>query len=163
MFTRFSKPLRIISAALLAFVTVGGGAYVYAQTLYPTLSKMAGNELFEVYGLKTGTHVYVTAKQITSQSGYYKSSPATGFNYTFSNNVTWAAFSNTAADSTATITLAPSPSDGARECMFSVGGVSTLTLNANTGQSINNAVTSLTADVAACYLYSASNTTWDRN
>lgn len=154
---------RIALAITLALLTVGTATYVIAQTTFPTLSKMTGSELFEVYGLATPTHVYVSARQITSQTGYYKSSPATGFTYTFANTVTRAAFSNTSADSTATITLAPSPSDGARECMFSVGGVTTLTLNANAGQSINNAVTSLTADVAACYLYSASNTTWDRD
>jgi hypothetical protein len=73
------------------------------------------------------------------------------------------AFNLTTTLSAVTIVLAAAPSDGARECIFSGGyGVTTVVVAANTGQSINNAVTSFAANVGACYLYSASNLTWDR-
>jgi hypothetical protein len=62
-----------------------------------------------------------------------------------------------------TIVLAAAPSDGARECVFSADIVTTLVVSANTGQSINNAATSLAANASACYIYSLSNLTWDRS
>jgi hypothetical protein len=46
--------------------------------------------------------------------------------------------------------------------MFSTQIVSTLTVGANTGQSINNNATAFTALGHLCYLYSLSNATWDR-
>jgi hypothetical protein len=63
-----------------------------------------------------------------------------------------------------TVVLAAAPSDGARECIFTSGAaITTLVVAANTGQTINNAVTSLSANTGACYLFSRSNLTWDRN
>ena len=85
------------------------------------------------------------------------------FTFTFGNSQTFAAFAPSTTLATGVVTLAPNPSDGARECVFSTQIISTLTLNANTGQSIVNAATALTANGSACYIYSLSNATWNRS
>jgi hypothetical protein len=65
-------------------------------------------------------------------------------------------------------TFAPNPSDGARECMYSNQTVTAATPVANTTVNpqvvnANNTITSLTASTRVCFLFSASNLTWDRD
>lgn len=99
----------------------------------------------------------------TSQSEYTKVAPVTGFALTFRNFQTYLLLSPTGGLAAGTVTLAPAPADGARECIFSTQTISTLTVSANAGQAINGAVTTLAANTGACYLYSITNLTWDRN
>ena len=66
------------------------------------------------------------------------------------------------------INFAPNPSDGARECVYANQTVTTAYPTANTtvnAQVVNasNTITSLTASTRTCFLYSASNLTWDRD
>lgn len=103
---------------------------------------------------------------VTNVYGYYKSptSIANGFNYQFGTNVTYAQLGNASAISSGYIYLAAAPLDGARNCFFSIGGVTALTLYAGTtSQTLNNAATAMVANTGICYLYSQSNTTWDRD
>ena len=59
--------------------------------------------------------------------------------------------------------MAPNPVDGANECVFSTQIITALSISANAGQSINNAITTLGALGSACYRYSLSNLTWDQS
>lgn len=93
---------------------------------------------------------------------YTKFAVGTGFSYTFTNNQTDMLFEPSGTISAGTITLGPTPADGAMECFFSTQTISSLTLNANAGQTLNNAVSSLSANARNCYLYSLGNTSWDR-
>ncbi len=63
------------------------------------------------------------------------------------------------------INFAPAPSDGARECVYANQTVTTAYPTANTGQTVNasNTITAMTASTRYCFLYSASNLTWDRD
>lgn len=106
---------------------------------------------------------YVTPAQITSQSGYAKYTPGTGFVYTFGNSQTYMAISPSGTLAWGYFYLAANPSDGARNCIFTTQILTGATVYANVGQSINGAVTSFTANSGACYLYGLSNTTWDRD
>ena len=58
--------------------------------------------------------------------------------------------------------MAPNPGDGQMACLFSTQTQTALTLSANTGQTINNAITAMTALTSYCYVYSATNAAWDR-
>lgn len=119
----------------------------------PNGSPVAGNQ-------------YATPALITNVYGYYKSPTtiANGFKYLFGTNVTYAQFGNASAISSGYVYLASNPSDGARNCMFSIGGLTAVIVYpGTTSQTINNAITALAANTGVCYLYSASNTTWDRD
>lgn len=69
----------------------------------------------------------------------------------------------TSTISALTITLNPNPDDGQVNCFYTKPIVTALTLSTPpTGQTLNDAVTATTATTRYCYLYSASNLTWDR-
>jgi hypothetical protein len=61
-----------------------------------------------------------------------------------------------------TIDLRISPDDGQINCFYTKPAITTLTLTAASGQTLNDAITSASATTQYCYLYSASNTSWDR-
>ena len=94
---------------------------------------------------------------------YTKRTPVTGFSYTFGNFEKDMTFTPAGTLSSGTVVMAAAPIDGGRACIFSTQIVTTLTLSANTGQSINNAISALSANVRYCYIYSIGNTTWDRS
>lgn len=115
-------------------------------------------------------NVYASQGQITNAWGYYKSPAAfTGqFLYQFLSNpapTTMAQFESSSTIAQAYIYLATNPSDGSMNCMYSKSTVTALTLYAGTAtpsQTLNDAITAMTAATRYCYLFSASNLTWDR-
>lgn len=64
---------------------------------------------------------------------------------------------------TGTITMPASPDDGTVVGVSTTQTVTSLTVSANTGQSINNAVTTLTAGSTVSYIYRATDKTWYKN
>ncbi len=152
----------VIAAVLLAFA----GAIAIAQQVTPPSVTLIHPlaDLVQVVpnGGAQPSSVFATPAQILASGAYYKSVPSTGFTFTFGNTQTRALFRPSTTLSTGTITLPPNPSDGDTPCFWSKNIVTTLTLSANTGQSINDAVTTLGAAGHACYTYSSSNLTWDR-
>lgn len=91
---------------------------------------------------------------------YDYQTPSTGFSYTITSPVTIFVPSGTLA--TGTVTMPASPTDGMRVRIAATQIITALTLNANTGQSILNALTAFTAGGFAEYLFKSSNTTWYR-
>lgn len=155
---------KIAVAAGLAFLLLSGA--VLSQSIsVPQVSVINPTDLFQIIpkGQPVAGNVYATPAQITAQSGYYKSIPGSLFTYTFANSTSYAAFAPAGTIAYGYVTLAPAPSDGARECVFTTNTITTLYLAASSGQTLNNAVTTLAANTGVCYLYSASNTTWDRD
>ena len=155
------KILMAVAAGVFGFVVAA-----LAQTSSaPTSPIVNPTDLFQIIkgGVGSAQSIYVAPAQITSQSGYAKYSPATGFTYTFGNSQSYIILTNSTTVAAGTITFAPAPSDGARECVFAQNTVTSLALAAASGQTLDNAVTTLSAATSACYLYSASNATWDRD
>ena len=157
----------LIGLAVAGAALLGVGGYIVAQVIVvPQVATLnPNNDVIQVIpnGAPAANEVYATPALITNVYGYYKSVPATNFVYTFTKNVTFAAFNPSGTLAALSAYLAPNPSDGARNCIFSTQTVTAAYVYANTGQSINNAVTALVANTGVCYLYSASNTTWDRD
>jgi hypothetical protein len=155
------KKLSWIAAAAL----VGFGAAAFAQTIaVPQVQIINPTDLFldVVAGQPNARSQYATAAQITSQMGYQKASPITAFSYTFGNSQGLIVLTNSTTIAQGTITFAAAPSDGAQECIFAQNIVTTLNLVAPTGETLDNAVTTIGAAARVCYLYSLSNATWDR-
>lgn len=95
--------------------------------------------------------------------GYSKQSPTSG-TLTFGRGQSEMQIGGSSTISTLTITLAPPAYayDGQMNCFYSKPAITTLTLQATSPQTLNDAVTSTSATTRYCYLFSASNNTWDR-
>ena len=63
---------------------------------------------------------------------------------------------------TGTITMPLAPSDGMTVTMATTQTITSLTLNGNTGQTVNNAITTLSVGGFASYLYKSADTSWYR-
>lgn len=86
----------------------------------------------------------------------------TGFSYTFATGITTLIANPAGTLATGTITMPGSPADGMVITFNSTQIITALTVNANAGQSIVNAVTTLAAGGGAKYIYQLANTTWYR-
>lgn len=155
---------KLLIAAGLAFLALSGA--VLSQTIsVPQVSIVNPTDLIQIIpkGAPSAQSVYATPSQITSQSAFYTSVPASLFTFTFANNQTVAAFEPASTLAYGYITFAPSPSNGAQECFYSKSAITTLYLTANTGQTVNDAVTTLAAAAKNCYIYTVSSLTWNRS
>jgi hypothetical protein len=158
---KINKTMIAAGVGVLAFI----GVAISQVISVPQVSIVNPTDLLQIIplGQPSAANVFAKPAQITSQSGYQKYAQGTG-TYTFGNSDSYIVLHPSTTISSLTIVLAAAPSDGARECFFSAGaGITTLVVSANTGQSINNAITTLAANAGACYLYSLGNLTWDRN
>jgi len=84
----------------------------------------------------------------------------TGFSYTFAAGTQTLVINPAGTLATGTITMPASPSDGMVITFSSTKIITALTVNANTGQTINNAVTTLAAGQSASYVYRTASTAW---
>lgn len=91
---------------------------------------------------------------------YDYQTPATGFSYTLTSPVT--VFNPSGTLATGTITMPASPTDGMRVRVSATQIITALTMSANTGQTLLNALTAFTAGGFAEYIYRSANTTWYR-
>lgn len=159
------------------FKTLGALALLGAALIVPAL---AGNTI--LFSSKTGDIIFPITPPNSSKTGgsigdatrggmapvngadaYFKVVAGTGFSYTFGNYQSEMIFRPAGTLAAGYVTMAPAPVDGARQCVFSTQEITAFYANANTGQSINNAVTALAANTRYCYTYSQSNLTWDRS
>ena len=156
--------------SLAAFGAVLASA-VLAQSVVapqvPTVNPTADRVQVIPNGQPSAQSVYASPAELRAINQYVKAtltagSTATGYTNTFGNYQTRLSFDAGATMSYAYITFAPNPSDGTEACYFSTGAITTLYLSANTGQTLNDAATTLAANTKQCYLYSRSNLTWDR-
>lgn len=158
--------LKKLLLGVAALGLIAGAMGVNAQVNAPQVSTINPTaDLIQIVprGQPSAQSRYATPALLAVTGGYYKSVPATGFTYTFGNNIRVAAFDPGATISTGTVTMSPNPSDGAEQCIFSTATITTLTVGANTGQTIADAATTITANGRICYLYSLSNATWNRS
>lgn len=107
--------------------------------------------------------VSVSISQIRDASGYSVQTQTAADMVSVSDGVSVVAFTGSTAG-TATITTPANPVDGQRLRIFSVAGITTLTLTANTGQTVSSSglPASLSANTFCEYIYKSSNATWYR-
>jgi hypothetical protein len=148
---------------LLGGAVFSAMAVTAALAQYPGLflATPTGNETVNIQNVGPQI-VSVYLRQVRDAAGYTKTVATTGFSLTFANGQSVMALEPAGTLGTGTITMAANPVDGQNACFFSTQTQSALTLAANTGQTINNAITAMTANTRYCYIYSLSNTTWDR-
>jgi len=159
-----NKLFAIVGAALL----MGTAAFAQTATQVPTLNPTSDLIPVIPLGQPSARTVYASPAEINATSYAVKRTPTTtsagdGYTSTFGNYQTKLILSPALTMSYAYVTFAPAPSDGATECVFSKSAITALWLTANTGQTVNDAATSLAANGSVCYTYSSSNLTWDRS
>jgi hypothetical protein len=86
--------------------------------------------------------------------------PTTGFSYTFAAGVQTLILNPAATLATGTVTMPAAPADGMVITFSSTKQITSLTVAANSGQTINNAITLLAAGQSASYIYHAASTAW---
>lgn len=147
----------IVGASLVAGIAL---AQVYPLPVVPTIQT---SDLFAdvVGGVPNAQTQFASAAAIAGVPGYVKTIPLTAFSLTFGNTQSWLLLKPAGTLATGTITTAPNPSDGQRECMRSTQTQTALTLTANTGQTINSGITAMTANTTYCYTFSKSDGAWD--
>ncbi len=157
-------------AGAIAFLGITGLALSQSA---PQVSVLHPTDLIQVipFGQPSAQSFYATPPLITNQYGYYKGTPGAGFAYTVGTNVTYTAFNPSGTLTSGYVTLPANPSDGTRTCVFTTQTITAFYVAANTGQSITSAggfssgvtSTALSINTGACWLYSVSNATWDRD
>ena len=148
----------LITSLLCCFLVCGvvlGQTFSSVFITYPI-----GNEQVEVSN-QGSMRAQVYLSQLRDARGYEVNAtiPAS---YVVRNGTSIVDLTNSGAIASGTITLPVSPVDGQTMRLFSVGGVTTLTLSASAGMTVNNAVTALTALTAVEYLFNRATLAWNR-
>lgn len=147
---------------LLGLLAVGLVASGYSLAQVPGLFIASPNGTEQINVLNTGPQIAsVFLRQARDAVGYSKQSPTSG-TVTFGTGQSQAQIGGGTTISTLTIALTAAPVDGMLNCFYTKPVVTTLTMSATSPQTLNDALTSTSATTRYCYLYSASNTTWDR-
>jgi hypothetical protein len=147
----------VVGAALALLA----GGIALAQ--YPSLQipSPTGSELMSVEG--TGPQrTQVQMRQVRDASGYQKVVPLTGFSIQIASGSSVLQLTPAGTIAAGTVLFPLVPVDGQRLQIFSTAVVTALTLTPAAGQTINGGVTTIGANGNVEYIYSASNTSWDR-
>lgn len=158
------KKFRLIAMALVA----GFGISAALAQVYPVppIPQHVASDLIQVVpnGVPSAQSVYEPWNGVTNVYGYYKNGTGTAsITLNTGANISFVQFANASAIANLYLYLPTAPLDGAQDCYFSIGGVTAMTLYAGvTTDTLNNAITAMTANTRYCYLYSKSNVSWDR-
>lgn len=160
----------IATAGLVIGLVAGIAGFGFGQSANQIITTLLGTDLVQIYGRTSATEVFAALGSINNVTKTTKVSPGqaalggTGYSNTFSNNQGYLVFVLPGTMPYSYVTLAASPPDGAKQCVFAGGGaITALYVSANVGQSIANAATTLSSNSGQCFTYSLSNTTWDRS
>lgn len=148
-----------------AFALLAGLAFAQSISV-PMLQNVGPTDLFQdvVGGQPQAQSKYVTAAQIAGVPGYVNGGAVlTAFTFTYGNSQEYYFIQPAGTLATGTLTTAPNPGDGQRECFFSTQTQTAITWTANTGQSLANAPTAGVANSGQCMTYSAATSTWYRS
>ncbi len=141
------------------------GAAISQVIIQPQVAVVQTTDLFQdvVGGPPRQPTAYATAAQIAGVPGYVYNVPVTAFSLTFANSQTAFILNPAGTLATGTLTTAPNPSDGQRECVLSSQTQTALTVTANTGQTIVNAPSALVANTPVCWTFVKSLAAWERS
>ena len=157
---------KLLLLAALSLSGLFGPAIAFAQVITPpTVANTTQTDLLPILprGQGNAQSQYVLLGQAVGAPSYVYNVPVTAFSLTFANNQVYFILNPAGTLATGTVTFAPNPSDGGRECVVSSQTQTAITFTANTGQTVVGAPTALVANTAACFTYVAPVATWFRN
>lgn len=138
-------------------------AQTYPVAFWPNIN--VGSDAVPVvqYGVGSVPAKYATPGQISAVWTYNNLGVATSGNtYAYAHNQVNYFMQPSGTLAAVTLTTEATPSDGQRECFLSTQTTTSLTWNANTGQSINGAPSAGVANTPICIQYAAATATWYR-
>jgi hypothetical protein len=157
------KKLTLLAGFVLALVA---GVALGQVISVPLVATVGTSDIFaDIVGGQPGVpSQFATAAQIAGVPGYVNLGAATtGNTYTYTNSQTYMLMQPAGTLAAVTLTAAVNPSDGQRECFLSTQTTTSLTWNANTGQTISGAPTAGVANTGACMTYVKSLAAWIRS
>lgn len=157
---------KLFLASLVAAVAFGGAVVAQTVPQVTTVNPTADRVQIIPNGSPSAGNVYGSPAQLGTTSYAVVVTPSglsTGYSNTFVNYQSELILLPALTMSYAYVTMAPNPSDGARQCVFSKSAITALYITANTGQSVSNQATSLSANSRTCMTYQKSNLTWYRS
>jgi hypothetical protein len=156
-----NKLLLILAA--LALAVTAAFAQTYPPAYWPTIGVTADAVPVIQGGVGTTPAKYATPAQISGVWQYTNLGVATtGNTYAFAHNQVNMIMQPSGTLAAVTLTTDSNPSDGQRECFLSTQTTTSLTWNAASGQTMNNAPTAGVAMTPICMQYVLANATWYR-
>lgn len=155
------------SLSLLCALALGSAAYAQAPPGLLRFSNSTPPQVGDCVAVESlnSSGVVVADAGVGQCGGTSKAvayaTPTTGFSITIANATAVEILNPAGVLASGTITMPASPTDGQETCVSSSQTVTALTVQANAGQSIIAAPTSMSAG-GFCYLYNLSTTTWFR-
>lgn len=150
-----------------AFLLIGAVAYAQVPSLFRLT--LTGTEqivcnLQNTSGIVTGPQDTICqVTQLRDGAGYEKIVPTTGQTLAIPNNLSIVQMTPAGGLTALTLTTPTAPLDGQRLQIFTTQTITTFNLTAAGTQTVNgNLAGSFSANGNVEYIYSASNTTWDR-
>lgn len=160
------KKIRYVAMALAALFGITAALAQVISVPLITLS-YPFQDLIQVIpqGVPSAQSKYEPWAGVTNVYGYYLNGTGNGsLTLNTTANTSFVQFANASAIANLYLYLPTAPLDGARNCYFSIGGVTAMTEYAGvTTDTLNNAITAMTALTQYCYLYSKANTAWNRD
>lgn len=161
----------LAGASLLAALGGLGVGYVVAQVPQPQLRvPLSQNDLVQVIpnGAPSAQSVYSYTGAVAGMDLYSYQIPLTAFTITPANGVSYLLLNPGGTLGTGTLTMEAQPSDGQRFSIFTSQTQTAITVQANTGQTLDAGViglaqpTALTAKTTYTWRYIGSLATWVR-
>lgn len=155
---KFRKTL-LAAVAVLALVATG---YVAAQVTLPQVATLGQSDVTNVLpnGLPVVGNQYAPLGWIASIDEYSVQVPVTAFSITVPNGVDFLVLNPAGTLATGTLTMAATAFDGQKFCLYDSQTQTAITIQANTGQTLNTTIgiatpTALTAKTMYCWRYIA--------
>ena len=123
------------------------------------------NDLSTVQGGTSAEYYHLTSAEYTvlqRNSTIEYSTPVAAFNVTVANTTGKFIMEPAGVLATGTITMPATPVDKQQVTLSSTQTITALTHNPNSGQTLRGALTTLTANTPASWVYRTANTTWYR-
>lgn len=131
-----------------------------ANRSHGNLQSLQGGSAGQHYHLTQDQHIKVTSGTRLENINYQV--PLTGFTITIGNTDNILIIEPAGTLATGTIIMPASPTNGQVVRISSTQVVTALTVSANTGQTIKDAVTTIAANGFASWVYRSTDTTWYR-
>lgn len=143
----------------------GIAGFAVAQVTLPKVASIGTTDLVQILpgGVPSAGNQYVIAGKIAGVPLYVDLGAATtGNTYTFAAGQKNMIMRPAGTLAAVTLVTEAAPSDGQEECFLSTQTTTSLTWNANTGQSISGAPSAGVANTRVCMLYNKTAATWYR-
>lgn len=140
-----------------------GEHYHLTAAQHAALTAGPHNTLSGLQGGTSGEYYHLTANEVrNARNTLERVVPTTGFTNTIANTTSYYILEPAGTLATGTLTMPASPVNEQVVTIASTQTITALTHSPNTGQTLKGALTTITVDGNASWIYRSANTTWYR-